>query len=163
MCTETALQNRNASRRGAPLGRELRRVKAQKKKAEAERRQIEDTRRRETERALQEAIAQDARQLEKERLALLDAGRMEYIAQIKDKIEKNWIRPTEPVSGLKCVVRVTQIPGGKVVEVEIQTSSGDAEFNRSVQDAGLRTSPLPVPKDPSLFDRNILVMFEPEV
>ena len=106
--------------------------------------------------------ARDARQLEKERRALLDA-RMEYIAQINDKIERNWIRPTEPVNGLKCVVRLSQFPGGKVVQVEIQTSSGNAAYDQSVRDAVLRASPLPVPKDPSLFDRNILIVFAPEV
>ena len=88
---------------------------------------------------------------------------MQYIVQVKDKIEKIWIRPSEPVNGLKCVARLSQIPGGKVVEVEVLTSSGNAAYDRSVRDAVLRASPLPVPKNPSLFDRNIVITFEPEV
>ena len=88
---------------------------------------------------------------------------MDYIAQIKHKIENNWIRPVGMIIGLKCVARLTQIPGGKVVEVEILTSSGNAAFDRPVRDAVLRASPLPVPTDPSLFDRNIVIAFEPEV
>ena len=93
---------------------------------------------------------------------MLDAGRIEYIAQIKDKIERNWSRPPGTASGLKCVVRVSQIPGGEVVHAEIQESSGNIAFDRSVEEAVLRSSPLPVPKDPSLFDRNIVITFEPE-
>ena len=93
---------------------------------------------------------------------MLDAGRMEYIAQIKAKIERNWLRPPGTALGLKCVVRVSQIPGGEVVQAEIETSSGNIAFDRSVEDAVLRSSPLPTPKDPSLFDRNIVIKFEPE-
>ena len=157
-----------AAKKKAEAERKL--AEAAKKKAEAERKRIEaarkkteEARRREAEIALQEAIAQDARQLDKEILALLDAGRMEYIAQIKDKIERNWLRPPGTAFGLKCVVRVSQIPGGEVVQAEILTGSGDVAFDRSVEEAVLRSSPLPVPKDPSLFDRHIEITFEPEV
>ena len=114
------------------------------------------------ERALQEQIARDARQLDKERLAVLDAGRIEYIAQIKNRIERNWLRPPGTAAGLKCIVRLSQIPGGEVVQAEIRESSGNIAFDRSVEEAVLRSSPLPVPKDPSLFDRNIVITFELE-
>ena len=116
----------------------------------------------EAERALQEQIARDARQLDKERLAVLDAGRIEYIAQIKNRIERNWLRPPGTAAGLKCIVRLSQIPGGEVVQAEIRESSGNIAFDRSVEEAVLRSSPLPVPKDPSLFDRNIVITFELE-
>ena len=112
---------------------------------------------------LMEQLTRDAQHLEKERIALLDAGRIEYITRIKDKIERNWLRPPGTASGLKCVVRVSQIPGGEVVQAVIQVSSGNIAFDRSVEDAVLRSAPLPVPKDPSLFDRNIVITFEPEV
>ena len=104
----------------------------------------------------------EGRLLEEERRSLLEAGRIEYIAQIKDKIERNWLRPPGTASGLKCVVRVSQLPGGDVVQVDIQTGSGNVAFDRSVEEAVLRSTPLPVPKDPSLFDRNIVITFEPE-
>ena len=132
------------------------RIEAVRKKAEAERKRIE------AERTLQEKTAVDARLLEEERRSLLETERIEYIAQIKNKIERNWLRPPGTALGLKCVVRVSQIPGGEVVQAEIETSSGNIAFDRSVEDAVLRSSPLPVSKDPSLFDRNIVITFEPE-
>ena len=140
-----------AARKKAEAERE--RIEAARKKAEAELKRIEAARYREAERALQEAIALDAR---------LDAEEIEYIAQIKRKIERNWLRPPGTAVGLKCVVRVSQIPGGEVVQAEIQSSSGSVAFDRSVEEAVLRASPLPVPNDPSLFDRNIVITFEPE-
>ena len=48
------------------------------------------------------------------------------------------------------------------MQAEIQTSNGSVAFDRSVEDAVLRASPLPVPNDPSLFDRNIVLTFEAE-
>ena len=128
----------------------------------AVRKRTEEARRREAERALREQIARSAQQFEKDRLVSLDAGRIEYIAQIKDKIERNWLRPPGTAQGLQCVVRVSQIPGGEIVEAEIRESSGNIAFDRSVEEAVLRSSPLPVPKDPSLFDRSIVITFEPD-
>ena len=107
--------------------------------------------------ALQKAIAQDAR-AERE-----FAGRAEYIAQIADKIGRNWLRPPGAAPGLKCIVRVSQIPGGEIVRAEIVTGSGDLAFDRSVQKAVMDSSPLAGPKDPALFDRHIVITFEPEV
>ena len=83
-------------------------------------------------------------------------------SRTKDKIERNWLRPPGTVAGLKCVVRVSQLPGGNVIQVDIKTGSGNVAFDRSVEEAVLRSSPLPVPKDPSLFDRHIVITFEPE-
>ena len=59
-------------------------------------------------------------------------------------------------------MRVVQIPSGEVVQVEIVTSSGNVAFDRSIEEAALRSSPLPLPKDPSLFDRSIMIAFELE-
>ena len=102
----------------------------------------------EAERALRDASDREARQ--------------QYIAPIRQKVERNWLRPPGAPAGLKCVVRVSQIPGGEVVGIAIQTSSGNVAFDRSVEEAVLRSSPLPVPKDPSWFDRHILITFDPE-
>ena len=157
---ETERKRIEAARKKAEAERE--RIEAARKKTEAELKRIEAARYREAERALQEAIALDARQLDGERRARLDAEQIEYIAQIKARIERNWLRPPGTAVGLKCVVRVSQIPGGEVVQAEIQSSSGSVAFDRSVEDAVLRASPLPVPNDPSLFDRNIVITFESE-
>ena len=94
---------------------------------------------------------------------------LEYTTRIRDKIERSWLRPPGTPRGLRVLVRVTQIPGGEVVEVKITESSGNQAFDRSVEEAVLRASPLPTPPVPvvsdentAVFDRDITLAFEPE-
>ena len=93
---------------------------------------------------------------------MLGAGGREYHDQIRNKVRRNWLRPPGAEIGLECIVLVSQIPGGEVVKAEILTSSGNVAFDRSVEEAVLRASPLPEPKDPSLFDRDIQIIFRGE-
>ena len=139
----------------------IRTIETARRDAEAERKLMEEALRKAAEGLVRDALARYDQQLVRKRLAPSNADRMEYIAQIRDKIERNWLRPPGSPLGLKCVVRVSQIPGGEVVQAEISTSSGNIAFDRSVEEAVLRSSPLPLPKLPSLFDRHIVITFEP--
>ena len=49
-----------------------------------------------------------------------------------------------------------------MVRVEISQSSGNVAFDQSVVNAIWKASPLPQPKDPSLFSRNLQFEFDPE-
>ena len=62
---------------------------------------------------------------------------------------------------IDCVVRVTQVPGGEVVRVEIQACNGDASARESIEAAVYRASPLPQPPDAALFERIIEFRFHP--
>jgi len=55
----------------------------------------------------------------------------------------------------RCTVHVTQLPGGDVVGVNISSCNGDEAVVRSVEAAIRRSSPLPQPSNPDLFDRNL--------
>jgi len=81
---------------------------------------------------------------------------------ISQKVTRNWIRPPSTGAGLECVVVVTQIPGGEVAGVQIERCNGDAAVRRSIEAAVLKASPLPLPDDPSLFDRSLRFTFKPE-
>jgi colicin import membrane protein len=127
-------------------------------KAEAQRRAVEDTRRR-TEQA------ELARQLAEEDalLAAADSGALaEYVALIRQKVERNWVRPPSARSGLECELYVTQIPGGQVTAVRIGDCPADDAVRRSIEAAVLRASPLPMPADQALFERNLRFVFRPE-
>ena len=141
-----------------------------KKRAEAERkRKEEEARRAEEERRRKEAEAQMLAELAAEQ-ASLDAAALslrnrlqaEYISQIKAAVERRWIRPTDAGKDLKCEVLVSQIPGGEVVRVEVSKGSGNVAFDQSVINAIWKASPLPMPKDPALFSRNLQFEFDPE-
>ena len=114
------------------------------------------------EQALQSAIAEEEAQLGRQRQQLLSQAFNEYVAQIQDKVQRQWLRPQGASKGLSCKVRVRQIPGGEVVEVRVVQSSGNTAFDQSVERAVLKASPLPRPRDASLFAQEIEFSFEPE-
>jgi len=86
----------------------------------------------------------------------------DYQGLISQKVTRNWIRPASAAPGIECVVAVTQIPGGDVTGVQIESCNGDAVVRRSIEAAVLKASPLPLPDDPSLFDRRLRFTFKPE-
>ncbi len=86
-----------------------------------------------------------------------------YQALIKQKVERNWIRPTTFKKGLSCTVLVRMMPSGEVLEAKVVKSSGDPVFDRSVEQAVQKAAPLPLPPDGSLFTsfRNLKFLFKP--
>ncbi|MBT8108664.1 MAG: cell envelope integrity protein TolA [Gammaproteobacteria bacterium] len=135
----------------------------ERKRLEAERQREEDIRRqREENERLRRELEDEARAeeiaAEENRLAAVDAGALAlYTAQIRQKIERNWSAPASAGAELRCSVRVRQLRGGEVVGVTILNCNGDDAVRRSVEAAIYRSSPLPEPSDPNLFDRNILL------
>jgi colicin import membrane protein len=146
------------------------------KKAEEERKRVADIERKQKEEAERRKVAEDARaqdqresdlrkQLEEEegRAQAENAGLLnEYIALIEQRIVRNWNRPPSARPGLECRVRVTQTPSGTVLSVQIDTCNGDAAVKQSIEAAVMRSSPLPSPPDPRLFERNLVLVFKPE-
>lgn len=90
------------------------------------------------------------------------AAAAQYQDLIRQKVRRNWNEPASARPGDSCDVRVQQIPGGEVVSAVAFNCTGDAAFARSVEAAVLRSSPLPLPADPRLFERNLLFTFKPE-
>ena len=135
-----------------------RKAEAERKlKAEAEKRRIaEAERKKKAEQALQT-------QLDAEQEARAQGVVAEYVGYIKEKVERNWLRPPGSPQGLSCVVQVRLIPGGDVADVRIVQSSGDPVFDRSVETAVFKAAPLPLPPDAALFNRfrQINFVFKP--
>ncbi|RMF96589.1 MAG: hypothetical protein D6727_07840 [Gammaproteobacteria bacterium] len=177
-----ALEQQRRAEEQRRLAAERQRLEQQRRAAaEAERRaraqrqrEAEQRRRREAE---ERRRAAEARQRQAEREAELqaqlaaeqareDAIRGGLLAQwievIRQKVQRNWIKPPSAGPGLECELRVRQIPGGDVVGVEIGRCNGDAAVVRSIENAVYRAAPLPPPPDPALFERNIVLIFRPE-
>ncbi len=147
----------------------------QREEAELERMRVEAERKREAdierqrqenERLRREAEA-DARRVEigaeDARIAAVNSGALErYMFALQQKVERNWVKPASAGPGLECVVSVRQLPGGDVVGVTIGTCNGDAAVVRSIEAAIYKASPLPMPSDPNLFERNLRFTFKPE-
>ncbi|MBC8025661.1 MAG: cell envelope integrity protein TolA [Steroidobacteraceae bacterium] len=84
-------------------------------------------------------------------------------AAIVARIQRAWIKPPSAQPGISCTVSVQQVPGGEVTSVRVDScTGGDAALRESVEAAVLRASPLPAPPDPRLFERNLILIFEPK-
>ena len=140
---------------------ERRRVEAERQReAEIERQRLENERLR---REAESAARQEEIDAESSRLATVDAGELAaYRFALQQKVERNWIKPASSPPDLQCEVRVQQLPGGEVVSVAILTCNGDAAVRRSIEAAIKKASPLPTPRNPNLFDRNLRFTFRPE-
>lgn len=130
-----------------------------KRQAEEKRKQEEEKRRKEEQQLLQEQMAAEQAQLEAQREKKVQSIVDQYIEIIKQKVTRNWFKPAGAEEGLSCTVSVRLIPGGEVLDVKIVTSSGDPVFDRSVETAVLKASPLPLPPDTSLFERFRVLQF----
>ena len=85
----------------------------------------------------------------------------QYVAMIEQHVVRQWNRPATARSGLECEVRVAQTPTGTVLSAQVTQCNGDAAVKQSIEAAVLRASPLPLPPDPRLFERNLVFIFKP--
>ncbi|MBD3670756.1 MAG: cell envelope integrity protein TolA [Gammaproteobacteria bacterium] len=131
----------------------LARLQEEQRKAEDEkrRRQEEEERRKQIEAEEQRLKAEQAR-LEAAQRSRNREESLRFIAQIQDKVQRNWINPLSGRSGLECVVRVRLNASGKVLLAQVVKGSGSEVFDRAVETAVLKASPLPLPKDPSIME-----------
>lgn len=125
---------------------EKKRVEAARRKAEAERkRQAEAERKRKAEQAAQAQRAKEQAQQDQKLLG-------EVVSRTRNKVTSNFNKTGLP-PGLECVLTVQTVPGGSVVSVTLQKSSGNDIFDRRAVTAVEKASPLPLPADPAVFER----------
>ncbi|MCY4282669.1 MAG: cell envelope integrity protein TolA [Gammaproteobacteria bacterium] len=139
---------------------ELKRIEEKKRAAEAERKRIEEEQRKaeaERQRLAEEQRRKAAEAAELERQ--VEAQRAQdqktlqnIVEQIYLVVSRNFNKTGLP-KGLEGVLSVQTIPGGEVISVTINESSGNEVFDRRAVTAVQTASPLPLPADPALFDR----------
>jgi colicin import membrane protein len=130
-----------------------------KQQEEAERRKAADDKR------LQEARENDLqRQLQEEEANAAAASSPEgaqYIAMIRQAVQRRWKRPLSARDDLQCSVAVRQTPAGVVLSVKVGNCNGDAAVRQSVENAVYGASPLPTPSNTRLWQANIEFIFRP--
>ena len=166
------------------------RVEAQKK-AEADRRDAQKARERkdaEDRRLLEEKKAQDEKRAtearvrqQKETDALLaqadsearahaqkaaeDAARgraqADWIRSIQAKVRGNVNVPPDIAGNPEAIFEVVQLPTGEIIDVQLRKGSGNRVYDEAVQRAILKSSPLPRPERPELFQRSLTLKFRP--
>lgn len=137
--------------------------KKQKAEQEKKRREAEQKQKAEQEKKRQ---AELKRKEERERAEFLRKSKgivNRHVAMIAQKIERNWRQPLNAPRDLQCKIDIVLQSNGNVISVKIAESSGNLSFDRSVETAVRKASPLPVPVDNVIFKQfeAMRLRFEP--
>jgi colicin import membrane protein len=78
----------------------------------------------------------------------------EYKRRIHDKIKRNIVEPPNLQGNPTVIFEVRLLPGGEILEssLRLRRSSGVPAYDQAVERAILKSSPLPLPPDPTLFN-----------
>jgi colicin import membrane protein len=85
-----------------------------------------------------------------------------YAGRIKAKIRGNIVLPLDIKGDPEAIFDVVQLPTGEVLSVKLRKSSGHPGYDSAVERAILKSSPLPRPDKPELFDRELKLTFRPK-
>jgi len=84
-----------------------------------------------------------------------------YAAALQNAILRQWTRPDTVPLGQRCKIVIRQIPGGEVIEAEVDPSCPyDERGRRSIEAAVLKAQPLPYAGFESVFRRTLILNFE---
>ena len=84
----------------------------------------------------------------------------EYYRAIQSQVTNNWLRPPTARPGLRCRLKIVQIPGGEVISSAIAGSCiADEATRRSILAAVDRTGSLPYRGFEEVFEREIDFIF----
>ncbi|MDW8313026.1 MAG: energy transducer TonB [Burkholderiales bacterium] len=145
LAAERAAAERAAAERAAA-------ERAAQERAAAERAAAE---RAAAERAAAERAAQEAAARARAR------AEADYVNRIRTKVRSNIILAAEIPGNPEAIFEVNQLPTGEVVSVQLIRSSGHRAYDEAVERAILKSSPLPRPSDPELFQRRLVLRFRP--
>lgn len=141
--------------------KELAEAKAKKL---AQEKKVEQERQRKIQQEFEKALLEEEGQLLEDSYA---TQAQSYAALIRQRVERSWSRPPSARNGMRCELSIRLVPSGRVIDVQISGSSGDAAFDRSALKAVKKIESFPELQDMpiGLFDRefrNFKMVFQPE-
>lgn len=86
----------------------------------------------------------------------------DYTAKIAGKIRGYIVLPANIQGNPEAIFDVTQLPSGEVLSVKVRKSSGNRALDEAIERAILKSSPLPKPDDPKLFERELKIPYRPK-
>ena len=81
--------------------------------------------------------------------------------KVRNKIRANIVLPPDIKGNPEALFLVTQLPTGEVLQARLVISSGHTAYDEAVLRAILKSSPLPRPDSPGLFERELKLTFRP--
>lgn len=105
------------------------------------------------------AVAEKVPEAEQARTGMAgkdDSLQAQYFAAIQNAVTNNWLRPDNTPGGVRCMLRIVQIPGGEVIGVQIANPcNADPQTRTSIEQAVKRAAPLPYKGYEQVFSRDI--------
>jgi len=141
---------------------------AEKKKTDAERRLAEARERqaREAEALRAQAVREQAARASQQKSDADAAARAQaeadYIRRIQAKVKGNVVLPPDMAGSPEAIFDVVQLPTGEIIDAVLRKSSGVRAYDDAVQRAIVKSSPLPRPDRPDLFQRTLTLKFRPQ-
>ncbi len=86
----------------------------------------------------------------------------DYVDAIRAAIRRNVVIPEGVPANAEVTFVVIQRPSGEVVDVRLGRSSGFKAYDKAIEDAILRSSPLPTPRRPEWFVKGLELHFRPQ-
>src|SRR5690606_32643897 len=84
-----------------------------------------------------------------------------YIAALNAAIVQNWTRPETVPLGQRCKIVIRQVPGGTVIDADVDPSCPyDDLGRRSIEAAVLKAQPLPYAGFEPVFARTLILNFQ---
>ena len=84
-----------------------------------------------------------------------------WVDKIRAKIRSNIVLPPDLKGNPEAIFDVVQLPTGEVLSVKLRKSSGHRGYDDAVERAIHKSSPLPKPDQPGLFERALELKFRP--
>lgn len=88
-------------------------------------------------------------------------GLADYASKIRMKVRGNIMLPPSIQGNPEAVFEVNQLPTGEVLDVKLKRGSGNPALDAAIERAIRKSSPLPKPDDPSLFQRTLEIKYKP--
>jgi len=166
-------EERKKKEQAAREKKEREKKEAETKEAERKKRDAEQRVAEARERQTREAAAMRA-QAEKEQSARAQQQKMDadaaarsraeadYVRRIQSKVKGNVVLPPEIPGNPEAIFDVVQLPTGEIIDVVLRKSSGVRAYDDAVQRAIVKSSPLPRPDRPELFQRTLTLKFRPQ-
>jgi colicin import membrane protein len=135
--------------------RDLALEKMAREEAAREQQQLATEERERQERQMRELIARQQAAATQKALAT-------WTDKIRGKIRGNIILPHDIPGNPEAIFDVTLLPSGEVLTVRKRKSSGHPGYDDAVERAIMKSSPLPLPDDRSVFRRDLELKFRPQ-
>jgi colicin import membrane protein len=135
--------------------RDLAFEKMLKEQAALEQQRLAAEERERQERQMRELIA-------RQQAAALQKALATWSDKIRAKVRGNIILPRDIPGNPEAIFDVALLPTGEVLTVRKRKSSGHPGYDEAVERAIMKSSPLPLPDDRSIFRRDLELKFRPQ-